>query len=93
MDQIQNKVNEVATALEQAVDEELERLDKLTVSDYENLREERLKALKKREEQRRNWLGQVSVITKNLFEYNNNYELFRVMVHIPNYQKKNLSLM
>lgn len=59
MDNIQEKVFQITSILEETIDNEMNRLEKLSVSDYEKIRDERLKALKKQDEQKRKWLAQV----------------------------------
>lgn len=58
MDNIQEKVFQITSILEETIDNEMNRLEKLSVSDYEKIRDERLKALKKQDEQKRKWLAQ-----------------------------------
>jgi len=57
---LQQKVIEVANHVEQQLDEELEKLDNLDISDYEKLRAKRLNELKQMQKQKQDWL--VSVI-------------------------------
>jgi hypothetical protein len=52
---VENTLHKIAQTVEQQLDDELERLDKLDVSDLEKLREERLKALQKEAEQQKEW--------------------------------------
>jgi len=54
--QIQNTVVQAAKVVEEQVDSELEKLDRMTTDEMEELREKRLNQLKKYEEQKREWL-------------------------------------
>jgi len=54
--QIQNTVLQAAKVVEEQVDSELEKLDRMTTDEMEELREKRLNQLKKYEEQKREWL-------------------------------------
>jgi acetyl-CoA carboxylase alpha subunit len=61
MDQvIHQKVVELASHVEQQLDSELDKLDNLTIDDIEKLREQRLKEMKKLQQQKKQWLSQVS---------------------------------
>lgn len=52
---LQNTLLAVADSLEKQIDDEIEVLDNMNVSELEQLRAERLKALKKESEQRHTW--------------------------------------
>ena len=53
---IQQKVAEVTSQIEQQLDAEIERLDKLDIDDIEKLREQRLKDMKKLQQQKQAWM-------------------------------------
>lgn len=53
---IQNTVLQAAKVVEDQVDSELEKLDRMTTDEMEDLRERRLDQLKKYEQQKREWL-------------------------------------
>lgn len=53
---LQQKVREVANHVEQQLDAELEKLDNLDISDYEQIRAHRLNELKQMQKQKQNWL-------------------------------------
>ncbi|XP_068719100.1 thioredoxin domain-containing protein 9-like [Montipora capricornis] len=53
---IQNTVLQAAKVVEDQVDSELEKLDRMTTDEMEDLRERRLEQLKKYEQQKREWL-------------------------------------
>lgn len=54
--QIQNSVLQATKVVEEQIDSELEKLDRMTTDDLEELREKRLEQLKKYEQQKREWL-------------------------------------
>lgn len=56
---LQQKVIEVANHVEQQLDAELEKLDNLDISDYEQIRAYRLNELKQMQKQKQNWLALV----------------------------------
>lgn len=58
-DTIQQSVLKVAQTVEQQLDAELERLDKLDSDDLEKLREQRLKEMKKQAWQQQEWQAMV----------------------------------
>ena len=53
---IQNTLLQATKVVEEQVDSELEKLDRMTTDEMEELREKRLEQLKKYEEQKREWL-------------------------------------
>lgn len=53
---IQNTVLQAAKVVEEQVDSELEKLDRMTGDEMEELREKRLEQLKKYEQQKREWI-------------------------------------
>ncbi|XP_014223981.1 thioredoxin domain-containing protein 9 [Trichogramma pretiosum] len=58
MEQIlQQKLAEIASHVEKKLDDEIEKLDNLTIDDIEQLREQRLKEMKKLHEQKQIWLS------------------------------------
>ncbi|XP_053978436.1 thioredoxin domain-containing protein 9 [Hylaeus volcanicus] len=54
---LQQKVIEATQCIEKQLDAELEKLDNLDISDFEKLRENRLKKLKLHQQQKQNWLS------------------------------------
>lgn len=63
---LQKKVVEVAAYVENQLDAELEKLDNLDINDFEKLRENRLKELKKQQQKKQEWLTQVNFIQVHL---------------------------
>lgn len=55
--QIQNQVLRAAETVEQQLDAQLEKLDKLDEDELEKLREQRLKKMKLHQEKLRNWMA------------------------------------
>ena len=53
---IQNTVLQATKVMEEQVDSELDKLDRITTDEMEELREKRLEQLKKQEQQKREWL-------------------------------------
>ncbi|KOX67383.1 Thioredoxin domain-containing protein 9 [Melipona quadrifasciata] len=53
---LQQKIIEATHCVEKQLDAELEKLDNLDISDFEKLREQRLKKLKLLQQQKQNWL-------------------------------------
>lgn len=53
---IQNTVLQAAKVVEDQVDSELDRLERMTTDEMEELREKRMEQLKKYEQQKREWL-------------------------------------
>lgn len=86
--QLQNTLLTVAGALEKQIDNEIDALDNMNISEFEQLRNDRLKNLKKQTEQRILWKSMVCLYQINL---QNRYFMmyFRVMVYIHIWQKKN----
>lgn len=56
---LQQKIIEATHCVEKQLDAELEKLDNLDISDFEKLREQRLKKLKLLQQQKQNWLALV----------------------------------
>ncbi|XP_022786255.1 thioredoxin domain-containing protein 9-like [Stylophora pistillata] len=53
---IQNTLLQATKVMEEQIDSEIEKLDRMTLDEMEELREKRLEQLKKQEEQKREWL-------------------------------------
>ena len=64
---IQNTLLQATKVVEEQVDSELEKLDRMTSDEMEELREKRLEQLKKYEEQKREWLRNPVVSPRNEF--------------------------
>lgn len=61
MDQIQSLLqNHILKAAEEQLDAELERLDRLTEDDLEDIRKKRIQEMKKRQEEKLQWKANVS---------------------------------
>ena len=54
---IQNTVVQATRVIEDQIDSEIEKLDRMTTDEMEELREKRLQQLKKQEQQKREWLN------------------------------------